>query len=714
MAGTNNSKNDNAQDRGDAARNEPNEVEMAEARPQQATGTPPPLSNWREVMKCIAMRCDSALTEQLRNLSSAKREYIVEAVQCAVEIAVAAVERENAVNEQFCTVLSALGLQPQELLEMLPRLTRHAADLKQLANELGCDIASKQGVRHPSAESVPQKDGLRWNPQLNCPERSVRSSTTCSHLDPQDLPGEFSDLTSLSGDSKNGRTETVSTFEGQDNQVISALREVLKAQTVADVKKYTGKNSLSDFSRALEVKYPKTVWSDSDRRDILINHLEGTAKALVSNLPDDVRHGTFDALVQELKKARITPGERLRAASEWKQLRKNDQESVVDYCCRMKEIAKRMHPNQDMDFELGRKLYESLSDWPDSYYMLAALDSPEGRIFDEVRKVALRLERTREAGQVSKAKTWRERQAKGRSGKTLQESGEDSSHQSHEHTSKDSRTAAKCFHCGEKGHFSRWCPKRRADVPASSKPSRPASTRQSQEKLKNQMDKRPARGSFSTHLQSWCCKVDSNEGRTPTEAYGQPCYCDVIVFGIKTKALIDTGSTISIIPVGFLKRAQETGADLDQMVTMMGDGNETQVYDASGNPMKFLMRIATDVKVCGARATTAQLRVQQSRDEVIMLGTNVLGALGIQVTLNPSTDSCPCQHSESLSCAEKRKKLAEEPEASVVQRVLVPPFSVATIQLASNVDMADRVFWSNDDRIASGVCRISEGLATVW
>ncbi|KAL6737988.1 hypothetical protein Aduo_011588 [Ancylostoma duodenale] len=147
IAETNNSENDSAQDRGDAARNEPHEVEMAEAQPQQARGIPPAVSNWKEVMNCIATRCDSALTEQLRNLSSARREYyIVEAVQCAVDIAVAAVERENAVNEQFCTVLRALGVQPQELLEMPPPLTRHAADLTHLANELGCYIASIRNV----------------------------------------------------------------------------------------------------------------------------------------------------------------------------------------------------------------------------------------------------------------------------------------------------------------------------------------------------------------------------------------------------------------------------------------------------------------------------------------------------------------------------------------------------------------------------------------
>ncbi|KAL6742447.1 hypothetical protein Aduo_015596 [Ancylostoma duodenale] len=104
---------------------------------------------------------------------------------------------------------------------------------------------------------------------------------------------------------------------------------------------------------------------------------------------------------------------------------------------------------------------------------------------------------------------------------------------------------------------------------------------------------------------------------------------------MKTKALLDTGSVISVIPVGFLKKAQSAGVNLDSMVTMMGDGKEAQAYNASGDPTKFLMRIATKVRICGAGSATAQLHVQQSSDEVLMLLTNVLGALGIQVKFIP-------------------------------------------------------------------------------
>lgn len=50
---------------------------------------------------------------------------------------------------------------------------------------------------------------------------------------------------------------------------------------------------------------------------------------------------------------------------------------------------------------------------------------------------------------------------------------------------------------------------------------------------------------------------------------------------------------ITIIPLRLLKKARDRGAELDKMVTMMDDGTDAQVYDASGNLVSFLMVIAT-------------------------------------------------------------------------------------------------------------------------
>uniref|UniRef100_A0A183GVL9 Zinc finger, CCHC-type, retrotransposon Gag domain protein n=1 Tax=Heligmosomoides polygyrus TaxID=6339 RepID=A0A183GVL9_HELPZ len=127
----------------------------------------------------------------------------------------------------------------------------------------------------------------------------------------------------------------------------------------------------------------------------LLTHLGGTAKAAIDTAPDITPNSSYRSIVKALKEARRTPGERLQAEMDWKNLRIKDDESVADFVSRMRQIARRMAPEQAMDFQLGSKLYECLAHWKDSYYMLAALEAPEGQVFQEVRTVALRLERIR-------------------------------------------------------------------------------------------------------------------------------------------------------------------------------------------------------------------------------------------------------------------------------------------------------------------------------
>ncbi|KAK6010911.1 hypothetical protein OSTOST_24018, partial [Ostertagia ostertagi] len=185
--------------------------------------------------------------------------------------------------------------------------------------------------------------------------------------------------------------------QSQQDRLERPLRHIPKnrsvAQTVANVPKYDGKNSLTDFLRALEVKFPSALWTDSDKRDILVNHLEGIALSIYKGLPHAVREGTYDEIVSALKMARRNPCERLKNVREWEQLSKRPSESVAEFCCRMEDLSRRIHPSSEMDFIRGSKLYSCLQHWQNSYHMLAALDVPDGNIYTEVKRVAMRLEK---------------------------------------------------------------------------------------------------------------------------------------------------------------------------------------------------------------------------------------------------------------------------------------------------------------------------------
>ncbi|KAL6723931.1 hypothetical protein Aduo_018882 [Ancylostoma duodenale] len=428
---------------------------------------------------------------------------------------------------------------------------------------------------------------------------------------------------------KSSRTSPASTVNTNppQNDVLVTLKEVLKSQSISEVRRYDGKRSLTDFLREIEVKYPRSVWSDSDRRDILLNHLEGTAKAHAQNLPVEILNGTFDGLVEQLRRARNTPCERLKAQADWKNLRKHENESVSDFCCRLQKIAKRMSPQTDCDFDMGSKLYECLSEWKDSYYMLAALDFPDGHVYEEVRKVAVRLERTRETTSSTAGKNWKPRSSTGKTDRKA-----DPQSQQPTGSRQPPHSGAK----GDNPNEERSNAQQSRDFGTRIRQRGPPKAPERFGSKSNAADtssKQPkgSRTSFSTHLQSWCCGIKRTNAVTPTPAYGDPCHCNIHVFGMKAKALIDTGSVITIIPLGLLKKARNRGVNLDELVTMMDDGSDTQVYDASGNLMSFLMVIAATIQVEAGDTAKVQMHIQKSDHDVILIGTNALESLGIRV-----------------------------------------------------------------------------------
>ncbi|KHJ98095.1 zinc knuckle [Oesophagostomum dentatum] len=215
----------------------------------------------------------------------------------------------------------------------------------------------------------------------------------------------------------------------------------------------------------------------------------------------------------------------------------------------------------------------------DSYHLLAELDRQEGDAYKAVKRAALRLERAQQARSARRDGLESE-----------------SRRATKEHDLAQKETAAKkCFNCGEVGHLAAGCPKpkKNGDRPTKHKPSLGRERRTTP---------KPKAGSFSAYVKGWCGEVREDVAGNETDAYGEPCLCDVTVMGIKAKAMIDTGSIISILPLGLLRQALKSGSPLDEMVTMLGAGNDRKVFDALGNEMRFLMLVATHVDVHGGVA----------------------------------------------------------------------------------------------------------------
>ncbi|KAK6061402.1 hypothetical protein COOONC_00938 [Cooperia oncophora] len=59
----------------------------------------------------------------------------------------------------------------------------------------------------------------------------------------------------------------------------------------------------------------------------------------------------------------------------------------------MEDLSRKIHPSSEWDFIRESKLYSCFQHWHNSYYMMAALDAPEGRFYKEVKRVAMRLKK---------------------------------------------------------------------------------------------------------------------------------------------------------------------------------------------------------------------------------------------------------------------------------------------------------------------------------
>ncbi|KAK6027021.1 zinc knuckle [Ostertagia ostertagi] len=704
----------------------------------------------------IILRLEDGLDDQIRNLPVFKKRNILELVKGTVETA-----REKArlsIHLASHSIFEEISMTAEQLRNVLPIASRNSSLMQTLADEMGCEIPEVLGlvkarnleVDFLKSQMTEREESIKCLQNLNCqlqsqvddltarlevslgqkqsatraqgeknnttdwsaiskqllslnggkksnvqnrqiecpvsnagiakPRRSISNERSSLYSEPSSRGSTIGESSFLSQNSEVGELSEASHISHAMNGMFSVFKEVFKAQSVADVPKYDGKGSLSDFLRALEMKYPVAVWSDRDRRDVMVNHLTGSARSIYKGLAESVKKGSFAGIVDALKAARRNPCERLKIIDEWDRLRKRSSESVGDFCCRMEDISRKIHPSNEWDFHLASKLYSCLEHWKDSYHLLAALEAREGEIYESVKKVALRLEKTQTARPVREEPFKKFSSFKKR---IVADKATTSTH--------DDRITQKCYTCGGSGHYSGVCPNK--SIPRG-EPSGP----KGQGAVRKGKDGRPPRQALSTFVEEWCgmVRIQRSPVDSGTVAVGKPTLYDATIFGIKVKALIDTGSVISILPAALLKQAKENGFDLDSEVEMVGNGCEHQVFDASGNPMQFLAIVNAEVSVQGADSIRVSMHVQKGKSKTLLLGTNVLEALGIQLRFEPSIDT-----------SRKARNLLEHAKAS--RRMIIPPGATASIELVGSKKSGERIFWSTDPRITSGVCLLRQG-----
>ncbi|XGW25478.1 hypothetical protein V3C99_006696, partial [Haemonchus contortus] len=116
--------------------------------------------------------------------------------------------------------------------------------------------------------------------------------------------------------------------------------------------------------------------------------------------------------------------------------------------------------------------------------------------------------------------------------------------------------------------------------------------------------------------------------KTSSPLVGKRMACWTRMLECRVPTLLDTGSTISIVPARVLARF-----DVDRLELIKDDKN-VPVYDASNNRMKFMGAVRIMVELEGGRSSDVAFYIVDSCDDEVLLGTNALSDLGVDLTIS--------------------------------------------------------------------------------
>lgn len=180
--------------------------------------------------------------------------------------------------------------------------------------------------------------------------------------------------------------------------------------------------------------------------------------------------------------------------------------------------------------------------------------------------------------------------------------------------------------------------------------------------------------------------------REATPLVGKTMTVSARLVDTQVSAILDTGSMISILPVGVLARAQQAGYDVDSLEVLPKD-TMVPVYDASGNQMAFLGAVKVLVELEGGKKVEVAFHIADEKGDEILLGTNALDKLGVQVVLTP----------------QETDEVVEEDSQRVVvaRRIYIPPHGTAmvTARCEGNNSKEECVVWPSISGMAAGVFR---------
>ncbi|KAK6030832.1 zinc knuckle, partial [Ostertagia ostertagi] len=564
------------------------------------------------------------------------------------------------------------------------------------------------------------------------------------------------------------------TFSETSFRFENGVGATLAAMALPEVKNFSNPDGegFVEFVFSFSKKYGRIGLPDDMLIHLMSEKLEGYPSAVMKALPEESKHGKFADFVAALKVkfAENTSAERLESHVKLKQLKMT--KSVTEYCVQLESLTRKANPSaSEADLSMARasELVSQITNCQGYFQLFAFMEIERNkkvaaatRSASELKQVneqseprrsfpfqkveesadrarnlenlAQRIERNKKAAAATRSASElkqvneqrkprrsfpfqkveesadRARNVQNRS----QDSGEQSSQSPIQHDSLPPQAdRGFCRICKKPGHLLRDCDKRQQG----------AGQQNSEHAPNNACPKQPKR-TFTTVLGNWSC-LTSGLHHSKNEMFGSKTMCNVQLLGFTRRALVDTGSRVSILPLSILLDAKEAGFDLDADVEEVKMEDRIKIYDASGRKMAF-----------------------KGNDDTIVLGTNILGSVGTKTLLEPSvqlkrhsvsvrtssshsktqhasTQTIPLKEkgqtkplksdaiakarteTKSLSLRKENKVL----KAAVVARVYLKSGETKTVSIAGSPSDSAQILWSNCDLIPHAVCRSGQALS---